>query len=267
MTVKADSPDILKKIVEVKSREVARLKDDAPLPDLLSMIESRAAPLDFAGALVGERVRIIAEIKRASPSRGVLRENLDPARLAAEYAENGAAAVSVLTNADHFQGSLDDLESAGAVAHERGLPVLRKEFIFDPYQVYEARAHGADAILLIVAMLSQDRLAALKALAETLGMQCLVEVHDEEEMRTAVESGAGIIGVNNRDLRTFHTTQEVTDRLAPQAPAGCVLVSESGMRTPADIARARKAGADAALIGDALVTAPNPGALLKELAG
>ena len=267
MTVKADSPDILKKIVEVKSREVDRLKNDAPLPDLLSMIESRPAPLDFAAAIsVGDRVKIIAEIKRASPSRGVLRENLDPAKLAAEYADNGAAAISVLTNADHFQGSLADLESAGAVAHRRGLPALRKEFIFDPYQVYEARAHGADAILLIVAMLSRDRLSSLKALAETLGMQCLVEVHDEAEMRTAVEARAAIIGINNRDLRTFHTTQEVTDRLAPQAPEGCVLVSESGMRTPADIARARKAGAAAALIGDALVTAPNPGALLKELA-
>ena len=266
MTVKADSPDILKKIVEVKNREVARLKDEAPLPELLAMIETRAAPLDFAAALVGARVKIIAEIKRASPSRGVLRENLNPARLAAEYADNGAAAISVLTNADHFQGSVADMESAGAVAHRRGLPVLRKEFIFDPYQVYEARAHGADAVLLIAAMLSQDRLSSLKALAETLGMQCLVEIHDEDELAMAVEAGAGIIGVNNRNLRTFHTTLEITDRLAPLAPEGCVLVSESGMRTPADIARARAAGADAALIGDALVTAPDPGALLRELA-
>ena len=267
MTVKASSPDILKKIVEVKNREVARLKDEAPLPDLLAMIETRAAPLDFAAALVGARVKIIAEIKRASPSRGVLRENLDPARLAAEYADNGAAAISVLTNADHFQGSVADMESAGEIAHERGLPVLRKEFIFDPYQVYEARAHGADAILLIASMLSQDRLSSLKALAEeTLGMQCLVEIHDEDELAMAVEAGAGIIGVNNRNLRTFRTTLEVTDRLAPQAPEGCVLVSESGMRTPADIARARAAGASAALIGDALVTAPDPGALLRELA-
>ena len=266
MTLKADSPDILKKIVEVKNREVVRLKDEAPLPDLLAMIETRAEPLDFAAALVGSRVKIIAEVKRASPSRGVLRENLDPARLAAEYADNGAAAVSVLTNADHFQGSLDDMERAGAEAHSRGLPILRKEFIYDPYQVYEARAHGADAILLIVAMLSPDRLSSLKALSERLGMRCLVEVHDEGELAVAVEAGAEIIGINNRDLRTFRTELEVTDRLAPQAPRGCVLVSESGMRTPADIARARDAGASAVLIGDALVTAPNPGALLRELA-
>ena len=266
MTVKADSPDILKKIVEVKNREVVRLKDEAPLPDLLAMIETRAAPLDFAAALVGARVKIIAEVKRASPSRGVLRENLDPARLAAEYADNGAAAVSVLTNADHFHGSLDDMERAGAEAHPRGLPILRKEFIYDPYQVYEARAHGADAILLIVAMLSPDRLSSLKALSERLGMKCLVEVHDEGELEIAVDAGAEIIGVNNRDLRTFRTELEVTDRLAPQAPPDCVLVSESGMKTPADIARARDAGASAVLIGDALVTARNPGALLRELA-
>ncbi len=265
MTVKADSPDILKKIVEVKNREVRRLKVEAPLAELRARIERQATPLDFASRLVGSRVKVIAEVKRASPSRGVLRENLDPTWLAMQYVENGAAAISVLTNTDHFYGSLNDMELAGAVAHEHGLPVLRKEFIYDPYQVHETRAYGADAILLIVSMLNPDQLSKLKDLSEEYGMQCLVEVHDEDELAIALEVGARIIGVNNRDLRTFHTTLDITDTLGHQVPSDCVLVSESGLRTPEDISRVREAGASAVLIGDALVTAPDPGAKLKEL--
>ena len=265
MVVKTDSPDILKKIVEVKSEEVERLKVEAPLGLLLERIEWQAAPLDFAASLTGTRIKVIAEVKRASPSRGIIRDNLNPAWLATQYVKNGAAAISVLTNKDHFQGSLTDLETAGAVAHTHVVPVLRKEFVFDPYQVHEARAYGADAVLLIVSMLDADTLATLKELAEGLGMQCLVEVHDEDEMDTAIEVGAQIIGINNRDLRTFHTTLDITDRLAHRAPPEGILVSESGLRTPEDLERVRRAGASAVLIGDALVSAPDPGAKLREL--
>ncbi len=266
MTVRTDSPDILKKIVEVKSREVDRLKDEVPIADLESRLEDQAEPLDFAAALSGARVKVIAEVKRASPSRGVLRENLDVEWLANLYVENGAAAISVLTNRDHFHGSLDDMMAAGAIAHRNDIPVLRKEFVYDPYQVVEARAHGADAILLIATMLRPDQLMRLKLQAEELGMQCLVEVHDEDELAVAIDAEAKIIGINNRDLRTFHTTLETTFELADKVPSECILVSESGLRTPEDIESVREAGASAVLIGDALVTAPDPGEKLRELA-
>ncbi len=265
MVVRTDSPDILKQIVKVKRAEVERLKNDAPLDTLLSRIEWQPEPLDFASRLSGSDIKIIAEVKRASPSRGILRENLNPAWLANEYVKNGAAAISVLTNKDHFQGSLEDMETAGAVAHTHFVPVLRKEFIFDPYQVHEARAYGADAILLIVSMLDVETLTNLKDIAEGYGMQCLVEVHDEAEMDIAIEIGARIIGINNRDLRTFHTTLDVTDNLAHKAPPGRVLISESGLRTREDLERVRSMGASGALIGDALVSAPDPGAKLRSL--
>ena len=266
MTVRSDSPDILKKIVEVKSREVDLLKDEVPVESLEGRLQDQLEPLDFAGALSGARVKVIAEIKRASPSRGVLRENLDVEWLANLYVENGAAAISVLTNRDHFHGSLDDMQAAGAIAHRNDIPVLRKEFVYDPYQVVEARAHGADAILLIATMLRPDQLMRLKLQAEELGMQCLVEVHDEDELAIAIEAEAKIIGINNRDLRTFHTTLDTTFELADKVPSNCILVSESGMRTPEDIELVREAGASAVLIGDALVTAPDPGKKLRELA-
>ena len=265
MTVRTDSPDILKKIVEVKGREVDRLKDEVPVADLESRLEDQPAPLDFAAALSGTRVKVIAEVKRASPSRGVLRENLDVEWLANLYVENGAAAISVLTNRDHFHGSLDDMQAAGAIAHQSDIPVLRKEFVYDPYQVIEARAHGADAILLIATMLRPDQLMRLKQQAEELDMQCLVEVHDEDELAVAIEAEAKIIGINNRDLRTFHTTLDTTFELADKVPSECTLVSESGFRTTEDIERVRDAGASAVLIGDALVTAPDPGEKLREL--
>ena len=265
MPLKTDSPDILKKIVEVKSQEVERLKRDVPVEALLDRIEWQAEPLDFAASLSGDKIKVIAEVKRASPSRGVLRENLNPAWLADQYVRNGAAAISVLTNKDHFQGSLEDLEAAGAVAHTHLTPALRKEFIFDPYQVHEARAYGADAILLIVSMLNVETLVELQELAASYGMQRLIEVHDEDEMDIAIDIGATLIGINNRDLRTFHTTLEVTDRLGGRVPPDRILVSESGIKTRDDLERVRRAGASAVLVGDALVSAPDPGAKLREL--
>ena len=267
MVVRSDSPDILKKIVEVKNREVRRLKSDVPVDDLVRRIGSQPDPLEFGSKLVGSWIKVIAEVKRASPSRGVLREGLDPEWVATKYAENGAAAISVLTNRDHFHGSLEDLEAVASVAHAASIPVLRKEFIFDPYQVHEARAYGADAILLIASMLNHAQLTSLKELAEGYGMETLVEVHDEEDLTEAVAVGPKIIGINNRNLRTFHTTLDITLKLGPLVPEDCVLVSESGLKSAEDLKLVADAGASAVLIGDALVTAPDPGAKLRELLG
>ena len=260
-----DTPDILKEIVEVKRREVERLKVETPLPYLRDRIEPQARPLNFAGALMGDAVRIVAEIKKASPTKGVLRNDFDPVSLAATYADNGAAAISVLTNADHFQGSIEHMEAVHGVVNPKGVPVLRKEFIFDPYQVYEARAYGADAVLLIVAMLTRECLGELLVLAGNLWMQALVEVHDEDELKTAVDAGAEIVGINNRDLRTFRTDLAVTERLAPLVPAGKIVVSESGISDRAHVQRVKRAGAHGALVGEALITADDIAAKLREL--
>ena len=259
------APDILRQIVAVKADEVERLKREVPVAALEGLVAEQPAPLNLAGALTGGDIRVIAEIKKRSPTRGDLRPDMDVPQLARAYASNGAAAISVLTNADHFAGSIEDLADVGHIAHETGVPVLRKEFIFDPYQVIEARAHGADAILLIVAMLTPDELAGLKSRAEGLWMQALVEVHDAAELEVALELGAEIIGINNRDLRTFVTDLATTESLAPNVPAGKIIVGESGIHSRADLDRISAAGAHAALIGESLVVAPDPGAALAEL--
>ena len=209
---------ILDEIVRVKLTEVERLKVEVPLSQLEKRIDNQEPTLNLAGALWGSTVRIIAEVKKASPTRGVLKSDFDPVSLATAYADNGAAAISVLTNVDHFQGRIEHLDAVRKVARPRGVPVLRKEFIFDPYQVYEARSPRGDAILLIVAMLTPESLGELLELAKRFWMQCLVEVHDEEELKVALDSGAEILGVNNRDLRTFKTDLAVTERLAAQSP-------------------------------------------------
>jgi indole-3-glycerol phosphate synthase len=261
----ANTPDILKKIVAAKRREVERLKGEVALPELERRIEGQPPPLNLSGALMGDTMRVIAEVKKASPAKGLLRPDFDPASLAEAYVDNGAAAVSVLTNADHFQGSIGDMETVHAVAGPRGVPVLRKEFIFDPYQVYESRAFGADAILLVVSILEPRVLSDLLILAQGLWMQCLVEVHDEGELKVALDAGAEIVGINNRDLRTFVTDLEVTERLAPLVPTDKIVVSESGIHDREDVLRVGRAGARAVLVGEALVTAPDPGAKLREL--
>lgn len=258
--------EILKEIVKAKRREVERLKVEMPVTELEKRIESRKPPLNLGGALWGSSVRIIAEVKKASPAKGLLRPDFDPAWLAATYADNGATAMSVLTNTDHFQGSIEHLEVVRDVASPRGIPVLRKEFIFDPYQVYETRAYGADAILLIVAMLTPKCLKELLELGQKFWMQSLVEVHDEDELKVALDAGADILGINNRDLRTFKTDLAVTERLAPLVPPDKIIVSESGISSPEHVQRVKRAGAHAALIGESLVTAADVGAKLRELA-
>ena len=187
-------PGILDRIVDVKRVEVERLKAEQPQSDLERRIEAQTPALNLAGALMGDRVRVIGEAKRSSPVKGVLREDFDPVALATAYADNGAAAISVLTNVEHFGGSIADMVAVRERMYGRGVPVLRKDFIFDPYQVYESRAHGADAILLIVSILSPESLRELIALSRSLWMQCLVEVHDEAEIETAVSAGAEIVG-------------------------------------------------------------------------
>ena len=259
-------PSILDKIVAEKRLELARQKKLAPLPVVQERAAAQTPPLDFAAALQGRQVRLIAEVKKASPSRGLLCPDFDPVRLAGVYASHGAAAISVLTD-PRFQGELEHIVQIKQAGVSRRAPVLRKDFIFDPYQVYEARAAGADALLLIVAILSPRQLGELLALSRKLGMECLVEVHNPEELDIALACGAQVIGINNRDLHTFTTDLAVTQGLAPKVPRGKVIVSESGISSTADVGRLARLGVNAVLVGEALVTAPDIAAKVRELAG
>jgi len=278
----------LTRILEHKRAEVARQSADQPLAELRARIAAAppARPLGAALRRPG-RAALIAEVKKASPSKGVLIEDFDPLALARTYAANGAAAISVLTDERFFQGSLEYLRAIRELG-DRGwdiedrsgystpirysllpIPLLRKDFIIDPYQVYQARAYGADALLLIVAALGDAPLAALLGLTHDLGMQALVEVHDTAELDRALAAGARILGVNNRNLHTFETTLDTTRAVAERLPAHDrpILVSESGIFTAAHVAQVRAWGADAILVGEALVTAPDTAALVRELAG
>ncbi len=263
----ATMPTILDQILEAKRRELERRKRDQPLATLEQRAKETPLPLNFSGALWGPDVRLIAEVKKASPSRGLLASDFDPVGLARTYTENGAAAVSVLTEVDHFQGSLEHMAGVKDAVGDAGLPVLRKDFIFDPYQVYEARTYGADAILLIVAMLEPTRLKELMGVARSVWVQALVEVHSEEELGVALDAGAEVIGVNHRDLTTFEMDMSLTQRLRPLIPQGKVVVAESGISSREDVVRMKQAGVNAVLVGEALVTASDVGAKVRELVG
>ncbi len=261
------SSDFLADIIERKRARLDVAKSALPLEELrsLSLAARRGAqPHALRNALRREgRVNIIAEIKRASPSKGVIREGAAPADIAAQYEKGGAAAISVLTEEDRFLGSLHDLRAARAAV---SLPVLRKDFIFDEYQLYEAAAAGADALLLIVAALDDAQLRRLRQVTEEeLGMDALVEAHTAEELRRALNCGASVIGVNNRDLRTFEVSLDVSVKLSRQVPAGVSLVSESGLRSPADIRRLRELGYRGFLIGESLMRAEHPAETLRAL--
>jgi indole-3-glycerol phosphate synthase len=235
-----------------------------PLP-VLRMAEKQASPArDFVGALRRPGLNIIAELKKASPSRGVLRSDFDAKSLAATLASAGAAALSILTEEEFFQGSLANLRVARAAVE---VPVLRKDFLFDPWQIWEARSVNADSFLLIAAILSDGQLSELLAAGRELGMEPLVEVHSREELQRVLRAGARIIGVNNRDLRTFDVRLETSHELIREIPRDCVAVSESGLRTAADLARLRDAGFSAFLIGESLMQAPDPAAALRALVG
>jgi len=253
---------ILEEIVSYKAAELEARKRELPQSCLEWALSVQQPTRDFAAALGAPGISLIAEIKKASPSRGVLRENLDPAELATAYAIQGAAAISVLTEERYFGGSLLDLAS---VREAVSVPLLRKDFLFSPYQVIEARAWGADAVLLIAAILDDSQLRELRELAQSLGMSALVEVHDELELERALKAGATILGVNNRNLRTFEVDLETTHRLRPRVPPGCLLVSESGIRSRGDVERLRAWGVDAMLVGEALVQADDLPEKIEEL--
>ena len=259
-------PSILDRIVAKKREELTVAKATAPLSALRDTIASRPPALDFAGALKSDRISLIAEVKKASPSRGLLREDFQPTELAAIYSGNGAAAISVITDG-HFLGEPAHLTAVKDSGASGSAPVLRKDFLFDPYQVYEARAIGADTYLLIVDILSPSQLAELIHLGSELGMTPLVETHDADEIATAVEAGARVIGINNRDLHTFNTDLATTESLAPLIPRDKIIVSESGISTPEDLARLQPFGIDAVLVGEALVTATDTSAKVRSLTG
>jgi len=255
---------MLDKIIAQKREEVEQRKKEATITYLQQLIAQQKPVLDLTLALKDEHIRMIAEVKQASPSRGMLSPNFNPIELAQTYAEGGAAAISVLTEANYFMGSIEHLAAIKKVVD---LPLLRKDFIFDSYQVYESRAYGADALLLIAAILSQEQLKELILLSHSLGLKCLVEVHSKGEVERAVLSEAEIIGINNRDLNTFSIDINMTQRLRPLIPQERIVVSESGIKNKRDIEKLKEWGVDAVLVGEALVTAGNVRAKMKELIG
>jgi indole-3-glycerol phosphate synthase len=256
---------ILDEIVADVAIELAAKKRRIPLTEMVKSAEAQSPPLDFAFALRGNSVRLIAEVKRASPSMGVICPNFNPLEIAGVYAANGAAAISILTEPKYFQGSLDYLLDIKKALAAKPIPLLRKDFITDHYQVFEARANGADSILLIVAILKPEKLSELLQLSHQLGMMSLVEVHNASELDIAVKSNAKIIGINNRDLNTFKVDLQTTARLRPLIPPDRIVVSESGIKSRQDMKKLKEWGINAALIGEALMTAPDIAVKMKEL--
>ncbi len=258
--------DILQRIVEVKRQEVEAARATTPLDELLAVVREQAPPRGFARALQARvasgQAAVIAEVKKASPSKGVLREHFVPAQIARQYEAGGAAALSVLTDVSFFQGSAAYLQQAREACR---LPVLRKDFIVDPYQVVEARAMGADAILLIVACLDDEALQSLEAQALALGMDVLVEVHDGAELERGLALRTPLLGINNRNLKTFEVTLDTTLALRNRVPADRLLITESGILGPDDVRRMRAADVNAFLVGEAFMRAADPGRALAQL--
>lgn len=260
--------DILSQIVAVKREEIAAAKQKMSFEAIRADAQSRVLTRDFEGALrrqiAAGRSAVIAEIKKASPSKGLLRADFIPADIAQSYAESGAACLSVLTDRQFFQGQVDYLKQARASCD---LPVLRKDFMVDPYQIYESRSIGADCVLLIAACLADGQMAELAAIARSLDMAVLVEVHDSAELARALKLNTPLIGINNRNLRTFEVSLQTTLDLLGQVPADRLVVTESGIQTPADVKKMRDAGVHAFLVGEAFMRADEPGDALAALFG
>ncbi len=256
---------ILDQIVANSRLELKIRKRSFPLIELQKVVRGQSPPLDLASALRGDRLQLIAEVKKASPSKGVIRPDFNPVEIAQTYASNGASAISILTEAKYFQGSLNYLRDIRNTLGNKRTPLLRKDFLCDPYHIYESRAYGADSLLLIVAILKPERLKELLRLSHELNMSCLVEVHNEAELEVALESGAMIIGINNRDLTTFTVDLTTTERLRPLIPQDRIVVSESGIKERSDVEKLRQWGVDAVLIGETLMSAPDIAAKMKEL--
>ena len=253
--------DVLSEILSKKRERVVAAKELVPVDQLRHQGQVKAKPHALRAALRRDGINVIAEFKRRSPSKGAIRADANLIEVVKSYEAGGAVAISVLTEEDYFSGSLDDLRQVKTAID---LPVLRKDFVFDEYQVYESAAAGADAILLIVAALDEDALMSLRRLAEDeLGMDALIEVHTSDEMKRAVSCGAKIIGVNNRDLRTFEVSLETSLSLAREAPADALLISESGLHNPDDLRRLRTAGYHGFLIGETLMRAEHPAQALR----
>ena len=253
---------ILDTIVDAKRAEVAAARASVPLTRLQAEARAAGPARDFVAAVLGKRPAVIAEVKRASPSKGVLRSDFDPASIARSYERGGAACLSVLTDARFFQGAPSHLFAARAACT---MPVLRKDFVIDPYQVYEARAMGADCILLIAACLEPSQMAELEACAFEQGMAVLVEVHDARELDLSLALKTPLLGINNRNLRTFETRLETTLHLLPRVPAERIVVTESGIALREDVQRMRSAGVEAFLVGEAFMRAKDPGDALRAL--
>lgn len=247
--------------------ELAARKERIPLAQVIRQAGAQPPARSLSAALSGGGIKLIAEVKKASPLKGVICKDFDAVRIAKAYAENGASVISVLTDEKYFSGNLSYLKAIRDALGNKCPPLLRKDFIIDPYQVYEARAAGADALLLIVAILSQNNLKELLDLSHELGMECLVEVHDEADIEVALSSGAGIIGINNRNLKTFVVDIQTTGKLRPLIPPDRLVVSESGISSREDMEMMKRWGIDAVLIGEALVSSPDIDKKIKELLG
>jgi indole-3-glycerol phosphate synthase len=257
--------DILERILARKRVELEAARAKVPLAEMQRRAAATEPPRDFVAAvrakIAAGRPAVIAEIKKASPSKGLLRAEFDPGQIARSYEAGGAACLSVLTDRDFFQGAPEHLAQARAAC---GLPVLRKDFVTEPYQVFESRAMGADCILLIAAALARQDMQGLEASARSLGLAVLVEVHDDRELESALTLATPLIGINNRDLRTFKTRLETTLGLLPRIPAGRIIVTESGISGPADVSMMRSKGVTGFLIGEAFMRVPDPGRALAE---
>lgn len=261
-----DTPDILRRILARKAEEIAERSAKVPLVKIQKTIRTASAPRGFVAALKKRLAQgqpaVVAEIKKASPSKGVLRADFKPVEIARSYERHGAVCLSVLTDVDFFQGADEYLQQVRAAV---ALPVLRKDFTIDSYQIFEARALGADCILLIVAALDDSRLRELNGIAHELGMDVLIEVHDAAELERALPLNTALIGINNRNLRTFETVLDTTVRLLPMIPKERIVVTESGVLDPQDVAFMRRHGVHAFLVGEAFMKADDPGARLQQL--